>query len=54
MKKHYNILSLGISHKTASISIREKLAFAQDKIPVGLHSLFEKISGERNRHFIDM
>ena len=42
MKKHYNILSLGISHKTASISIREKLAFAQDKIPVALHSLFEK------------
>lgn len=41
MKKHYNILILGISHKTAPIQVREKLAFSQDKIPGALKSLRE-------------
>lgn len=41
MKKHYNILVLGISHKTAPIQIREKLAFSPEKIPGALMSLRE-------------
>lgn len=33
------ILVLGVNHKTASVEVREKVAFAQDELELALHSL---------------
>lgn len=46
MEKHYNILIVGISHQTASIAIREKLAFTQENIPLALKALYTTLDLE--------
>lgn len=38
------LLTLGVSHKTAPIDIRERLAFANDHIPLALTSLRTKVA----------
>ncbi len=37
------LLTLGISHKTAPIDVREKLAFAQETIPAALEALYAAV-----------
>lgn len=41
MEKHYDIFALGVSHRTAPIEIREKLAFLPDRIPAVLQELID-------------
>ncbi len=36
------LIAFGINHKTAPVDIREKVAFAPDKVPDALHQLVEK------------
>lgn len=38
------LLTLGISHKTAPIHVREKLAFSQENIPMALNALWKTVS----------
>ncbi|MGE3318059.1 MAG: glutamyl-tRNA reductase [Candidatus Berkiella sp.] len=40
------LLTLGISHKTAPIDVREKLAFTQENIPRALEALFSEVALE--------
>lgn len=40
------LLTLGISHKTAPIEVREKLAFTQENIPRALEALFSEVALE--------
>ncbi|MFI4938302.1 MAG: glutamyl-tRNA reductase [Candidatus Berkiellales bacterium] len=40
------ILTLGVSHKTAPIEVREKLAFSQEAIPEALRALSNKLALE--------
>lgn len=37
------LLTLGISHKTAPIHVREKLAFSQENIPMALNALWQAV-----------
>ena len=40
------LLTLGISHKTAPIDVREKLAFTQENIPLALEALYGEVALE--------
>ncbi|GAK86639.1 glutamyl-tRNA reductase [Vibrio ponticus] len=39
-----SLLAIGINHNTASVELREKVAFGPDKLPLALQQLSESLT----------